>query len=193
MVTVLGDPRLHEFIGGAPASLDELRDRYRRLVGGSGDPAEEWLNWIVRITNAGTAIGTLQATISTASDGRSRAHVAWVIGVQWQGNGYAPKPHAAWLSGSRPRCGRCFGPHPSRPSRLCRCRRPRRSPPHRRAAGRRDGVAWPLWQCGDLDRRHVAGMGVGRTVAGAVQVEHSWHEPTGRPMPLVTSPQVNPR
>ena len=70
MVTVLGDPRLHEFIGGAPASRDELRDRYRRLVGGSGDPAEEWLNWIVRITDAGTAIGTLQATML---DGFGRA------------------------------------------------------------------------------------------------------------------------
>lgn len=102
MVTVLGDPRLHEFIGGAPASRDELRDRYRRLVGGSGDPAEEWLNWIVRITDAGTAIGTLQATMSTASDGRSRAHVAWVIGVQWQGKGYAAEAACGlveWLRG----------------------------------------------------------------------------------------------
>ena len=89
MATVLGDPRLHEFIGGTPATLDELRERYRRLAAGSGDPAERWLNWTIRTTDAGTAVGTLQATISTASEGRSRAHVAWVIGVQWQGRGYA--------------------------------------------------------------------------------------------------------
>lgn len=102
MVTALGDTRLHEFIGGAPASLDELRDRYRRLVGGSGDSAVEWLNWVVRITDTGIAIGTLQATISTGADGRSGAHVAWVIGVQWQGGGYAAEAACGlveWLRG----------------------------------------------------------------------------------------------
>ena len=30
MVDVLGDPRLYEFIGGGPLTLDELRDQYRR-------------------------------------------------------------------------------------------------------------------------------------------------------------------
>ena len=102
LVGVLGDPRLHEFIGGAPASLDELRDRYRGLVAGSRDPAELWLNWIVRTLDTGTAIGTLQATISTASDGRTRAHVAWVIGLEWQGQGYAAEAAGGlveWLAG----------------------------------------------------------------------------------------------
>ena len=66
MATVLGDPRLHEFIGGTPATLDELRERYRRLAAGSGDPAERWLNWTIRTTDAGTAVGTMQATISTS-------------------------------------------------------------------------------------------------------------------------------
>ena len=102
MVTVLGDSRLHEFIGGAPDSLDELRERYRRLVDGSGDPAEEWLNWTVRTKDADTAIGTLQATVSTASDGRARAHVACVIGVGWQGRGYASEAVCGlveWLQG----------------------------------------------------------------------------------------------
>src|SRR6186997_2949455 len=36
MVTVLADPALHEFTGGQPASLDELRGRYTSWAGGSG-------------------------------------------------------------------------------------------------------------------------------------------------------------
>src|SRR5258708_29124460 len=35
MAGVLADERLHEFIGGSPASADELRSRYRRLAAGS--------------------------------------------------------------------------------------------------------------------------------------------------------------
>jgi hypothetical protein len=48
MVAVLEDASLYEFIGGAAPTLGELRDRYRRQVAGSPDPAQRWLNWIVR-------------------------------------------------------------------------------------------------------------------------------------------------
>ena len=48
MVTVLGDPALHEFIGGDPATLAELARPLRRWVAGSGSDDEVWLNWIVR-------------------------------------------------------------------------------------------------------------------------------------------------
>ena len=37
MAEVLGDERLHEFIGGHPPTLAELRERYRRLAEGSPD------------------------------------------------------------------------------------------------------------------------------------------------------------
>jgi len=40
MAGVLADKRLHEFIGGRPASADELRSRYRRLAAGSPDPGK---------------------------------------------------------------------------------------------------------------------------------------------------------
>lgn len=40
MVVVLGEERLHEFIGGLPADLDELQSRYARLVAGSANPTE---------------------------------------------------------------------------------------------------------------------------------------------------------
>jgi RimJ/RimL family protein N-acetyltransferase len=99
MVDVLADERLHEFIGGRPLDRDELRHRYRSFVAGSPEPGERWLNWIVR-TRDGVAVGTMQATVSTTDPRRSTADVAWVIGVRWQGLGYAGEAAGAvveWL------------------------------------------------------------------------------------------------
>ncbi|GIJ43153.1 hypothetical protein Val02_00390 [Virgisporangium aliadipatigenens] len=100
MAVVLGDERLHEFIGGRPATREELRARYLRWAFGSGSPDEHWLNWVVRAD--GQAVGWVQATVSGGS-----AEVAWVIGVAWQGNGYAGEAATAlvaWL--------RAGGAHP---------------------------------------------------------------------------------
>lgn len=98
MVEVLGDVRMHEFTGGTPRTLDELRSRYRRLaVGRSGDHREWWFNWIVRMTADAAAVGVLQATV--AADGTS-ADVAWEIGMPWQGHGFASEAAIAvvdWL------------------------------------------------------------------------------------------------
>jgi RimJ/RimL family protein N-acetyltransferase len=44
----------------------------------------------------------MQATLETAPDGNRRAHVAWVIGVAWQGRGFASEAATAvvdWLRG----------------------------------------------------------------------------------------------
>jgi hypothetical protein len=40
MVKVLDDARLHEFIGGHPASLGELHERYRLFLAGALEPSE---------------------------------------------------------------------------------------------------------------------------------------------------------
>ncbi len=88
MAKVLADPALHEFTGGEPASLEELRDRYSQWTQGSGSPAELWLNWIVRLREGEIAIGTVQATVVESRSDIS-ALVAWTIGVTWQGQGYA--------------------------------------------------------------------------------------------------------
>ena len=96
---VLADERLHEFIGGRPATLPELREHYTRLVEGSPDPSEMWRNWIVRRRADSQALGTVQATL-TVRDGRHTAHVAWVIGVEWQNQGFASEAARAlvdWL------------------------------------------------------------------------------------------------
>lgn len=96
MVDVLADPALYEFTGGSPPSLAELMERYRlQAVGRSPDRSEEWRSWIVRSAEDGRAIGFVQATIV---DGR--ADVAWLIGVAWQGQGFATEAvHAlvGWL------------------------------------------------------------------------------------------------
>jgi RimJ/RimL family protein N-acetyltransferase len=109
MTGVLDDPALYRFTGGEPPALDALRRRYAaQVVGVSPDGSERWLNWIVRLGDpdtgatgqAGTPIGFVQATV--VLDGR-RADVAWVIGVPWQGAGYAAEAAAAlvaWLLAS---------------------------------------------------------------------------------------------
>lgn len=98
MGPLLDDPALHRFIGGEPASLDELRDLYRRqVVGRSPDGWERWLNWIVRRQSDGQALGTMQATV-TVKDGRLVAEVAWVIARAQQGSGYATEAAAAMVA-----------------------------------------------------------------------------------------------
>ena len=100
MVSVFEDERLHEFTGGHPLTFSQLRDRYGDLVAGARDPSQEWLNWIVRQRAEAIAVGTVQATVSSGAN--LRADVAWVIGVPWQGHGYATEAASAmvtWLRG----------------------------------------------------------------------------------------------
>jgi RimJ/RimL family protein N-acetyltransferase len=102
MADVLGDERLHEFIGGRPLTREELRDRYRALVAGPSDPSEVWLNWTERLLPERTAVGTVQATVTSAGDGRFTADMAWVMGIAWQGRGIgsdAARALVDWLRG----------------------------------------------------------------------------------------------
>ena len=86
MVGVLADPALYTLTGGLPPSLDELRVRFeRQVVGQSPDGHEAWVNFILKLRPAGPAIGFLQATI----EADNVAEIAWLVGVPWQGRGYA--------------------------------------------------------------------------------------------------------
>lgn len=100
MVVVLGDERMHEFTGGRPLTLTQLRLRYQRLaVGHSSERTELWFNWIIRLAVDAQPVGAMQATV--AADGSS-ADVAWEVGVAWQDNGIASEAAAAvagWLMG----------------------------------------------------------------------------------------------
>jgi RimJ/RimL family protein N-acetyltransferase len=98
MVGVLSADALYTFTGGSPPGLRELRDRYAQLaVGRSPDGSQEWRNWIIRRKPGGQAVGYVQATV--VDHGR-QAEIAWVVGVDWQGQGYAAEAAralVAWL------------------------------------------------------------------------------------------------
>jgi hypothetical protein len=50
MAEALGDPALHTFIGGSPATPSELRARYTRMIAGPPPGRDElWLNWVIRL------------------------------------------------------------------------------------------------------------------------------------------------
>jgi RimJ/RimL family protein N-acetyltransferase len=101
MVEVYADQRMHEFTGGAPPGLRQLRERYEQLVvGRNHDGSEQWCNWIVRLHGRANPIGAMQATIAL---GFAEAAVAWEIGVDHQGRGLAAEAACAvvdWLFAS---------------------------------------------------------------------------------------------
>ncbi|EPH42541.1 GNAT family N-acetyltransferase [Streptomyces aurantiacus] len=102
MASVLADPALHTFIGGAPADVDALRARYTRQTAGSPDPRTSWCNWVIRVTDEGRLAGTAQATVRPASGSGLAAEIAWVVGTPWQGRGIASEAARAlveWLRG----------------------------------------------------------------------------------------------
>jgi RimJ/RimL family protein N-acetyltransferase len=88
MVDLLGDPGLYTFTGGSALTLPQLEARYRRQVAGSPDGREAWHNWVVRRTLDARAVGYVQATV-TGVVGAESAALAWVIGADFQGQGYA--------------------------------------------------------------------------------------------------------
>ncbi|MGL5819450.1 MAG: GNAT family N-acetyltransferase [Phycicoccus sp.] len=79
MTGVLADPTLYEVIGGEPPTVEVLRERYARQLGGPDDPAEEWHTWVVRLGEGGPLAGFVQATLT---DGGSTAELAWVVGTR---------------------------------------------------------------------------------------------------------------
>jgi len=100
MAPLLDDDDLHTYIGGHPATLDELRARYQRQSAGHSPTGHQgWLNWVVRHRGSGAAVGTVQATISRDAE-RLSADLAWVIATEHQRQGYASEAAAgmaAWL------------------------------------------------------------------------------------------------
>jgi len=96
MVAVLDDPELHRYVGGEPLTLEELRKRYAvQVAGRSADGSQRWFNWIIRDSSSRAAVGFVQATVEVAS---GVADVAWVVGTQFQGRGYAREAAALMVS-----------------------------------------------------------------------------------------------
>jgi len=101
MAEALADPRLHRYIGGRPPTAAELRARYARLAAGPAPFHQEcWPNWVVRRRRDRRAVGFVQATVRPGPRG-SRAAVAWMIGMPYQGFGFATEAARAmvgWLA-----------------------------------------------------------------------------------------------
>ncbi|WP_037683541.1 GNAT family N-acetyltransferase [Streptomyces griseus] len=99
MAAVLSDPGLHTFTGGAPATAQDLRARYERLVADSPRPGESWCNWVIQLRDAACLAGYVQATV-TADDRGAAAEIAWVTGTPWQRRSIATEAAqglVAWL------------------------------------------------------------------------------------------------
>jgi RimJ/RimL family protein N-acetyltransferase len=100
MAGVMGDPRLYDFIGGAPPTPMELRHLYERWIAGPPRDGEAWHNWAVRLVDGGGLVGHVQATVTAHG---ALADIAWLIGRPWQGRGYAIEAALAmirWLEDS---------------------------------------------------------------------------------------------
>jgi RimJ/RimL family protein N-acetyltransferase len=90
LAPVLDDPALHEFTGGMPLDATALTARYTRLAGRrSADGRQHWGNWVIRVRETGRAVGTVQATLPVGGPAAGLAGVAWVLGREAQGRGYA--------------------------------------------------------------------------------------------------------
>ncbi|WP_405147310.1 GNAT family N-acetyltransferase [Sphaerisporangium sp. NBC_01403] len=98
MAEVLAGEELYSFIGGSPPTEEALRTRYAKQVAGhSDDGSQDWYNWIIRRRADGRAVGYVQATVV---GGGRHAEIAWVVGLPWQGQGYASEAARAlvgWL------------------------------------------------------------------------------------------------
>lgn len=96
MVSVLSHAELYEFTGGFAPSLADLARRYRLQVSGPGGSDEVWRNWILRESEGSRAAGFVQATIVAGE-----ADVAWLVGHDFQGQGYGAEAATAlceWLT-----------------------------------------------------------------------------------------------
>jgi RimJ/RimL family protein N-acetyltransferase len=97
MAAIFADERLYAFTGGRPGTVEELRGTLRRLAEDRAADAAAQLNWVVRRLADGEAVGMLQAIFS--SGGRA-AEISWLVGVPWQGQGFASEAAmavVAWL------------------------------------------------------------------------------------------------
>ena len=93
---ILCDPRVYEFIDVECPTLADLEASFTRKEAGAPPHRadEHWLDYILRLSETGVAIGRLEATLL---DGR--AEVAYLIGPGFWGCGYATEG-LAWLHDS---------------------------------------------------------------------------------------------
>ena len=97
MAPLLADPRLHEFTGGEPPTLDYLRESYRTRLSAGTAGGSRWCNWVLRHRDSGTVVGGVQAEVTLGDDGL-HAEIAWIVGSGHQRCGYAREAAVAMLA-----------------------------------------------------------------------------------------------
>jgi [ribosomal protein S5]-alanine N-acetyltransferase len=93
---ILCDPRQLEYLDqGAPASLEALRERYRKLESRrSADGSEHWFNWAIVLREGDAdAIGFVQATVLDDH----RAWIAYQVTTARWGQGIASEATRAMV------------------------------------------------------------------------------------------------
>lgn len=94
MFAVLCDPAIYEYENEPPASVERLRERFRKLESRrSDDGRERWLNWVVRLPDSRLA-GYVQATVHP--DGR--AAIAYVLASAWWDRGLGRRAVEAMIA-----------------------------------------------------------------------------------------------
>ena len=93
---VLQDPTLYTFVPTEPpGSVAQLEARYAVLARRrSPDGLEVWLNWALRLTSAGSYVGTVQATVRPDRT----ALLAYELGAPYRGAGSASEACRTVLS-----------------------------------------------------------------------------------------------
>ena len=97
MATLLADPRLHEFTGGDPPTLEYLRERYHERLSAPAAGGPWWCNWVVRHRDSGLAVGGIQALVGRGDAGWV-AEIAWILAYEHQGRGYAREAAEAMIA-----------------------------------------------------------------------------------------------
>lgn len=98
MLPVLSDDKLYGYTGGCPPqSSAELATWFDALESRKSPAGDElWLTWLLFTIEENRAIGYVQATVRNHA-----AEIAWLVGSEWQGSGYASEAATAltaWLS-----------------------------------------------------------------------------------------------
>lgn len=89
-------PAIYDYIPQLPpADSQALQDRYQKLENTqSPDGKEVWLNWAIRLKDEPAYIGRFEATVIKAE---KTAFIAYLLGVDYWGKGYATEACCAVL------------------------------------------------------------------------------------------------
>jgi RimJ/RimL family protein N-acetyltransferase len=88
LTAMLLNPALYHFIGGAPESATEARDRVERWLRGSTNPDVLWINYVARSRDDGRLVGLAQATVRVCEACFGECELAYLVDPPVQRYGF---------------------------------------------------------------------------------------------------------